>query len=211
MNRFNNRKDNSLSKVFIGGLFNNNPLLVGLMGVCPALAVSTSVLSGLAMGIVVICVMLLSCTTVSILKISIPEKVRIPIYMMIIAGYVTAAEMLLKAYLPEIANSLGFYISLVVVNCVVLSRCEQFSGTSNVIHSFVDAFANGIGYTVALVVFSAIREILGSGEILGYDFGQYIGFRPMSIMLLPAGGFLVLGFMCAIVKKIKLNRGNNNA
>ncbi len=206
-----NKKEKQFSKIFKEGIFTKNPLLVALMGVCPALAVSTSVINGVAMGVVVIAVLLLSNFTVSLIRISIPERVRIPIYMTIIAGYVTAAELLLKAYLPNIDKSLGFYVSLVVVNCVVLSRCEQYAGSNKVMHSIVDAFANGIGYTIALVILSAIREILGSGEICGFNFAQYIGYNPMSIMVLPAGGFLVLGFLCALVKKIRMNREGKNA
>jgi len=211
MNKIKKRKENSISSLLKNGIFTNNPLLVALMGVCPALAISTSVYNGIAMGAVVTAVLLLSNLTVSLIRISIPEKVRIPIYMIVIAGYVTAAELLLKAFLPEVDNALGFYVSLVVVNCVVLSRCEQHAGSNKVFRSLIDAFANGIGYTLALVVLSAIREILGSGEILGFDFAQYIGFKPMSIMVLPAGGFLVLGFLCALLKKIRMNKEGKNA
>ncbi len=211
MNNINTNNGNSLANIFINGIFTKNPLLVTMMGVCPALAISTSAYNGIAMGLVVTVVLLLSGMTVSVISISIPERVRLPIYMAVIAGYVTGAELLTKAFFPEIDKALGFYISLVVVNCVVLSRCEQFSGKNKFMHSLVDAFAHGIGYTIALVVISLIREILGSGEIFGFNFAQYIGFRPLSVMLLPAGGLLVLGLLCALVKKIQLSRRDKNA
>ena len=203
-------KNSGLVKVIKDGFLTNNPLLVSMLGVCPALATSTTVENGLAMGLVVLAVLILSNVTVSLLKSMIPNKIRLSVYMIIIAGYVSATEMLLKAYLPQLDKSLGFYISLVVVNCVVLSRSEQFASKNGVFMSFVDALANGLGYTVVLVFISFIREIFGKGSVFGFDFAQYIGFSPISILAAPAGGFLVLGLLCALYNKISITRREKN-
>ena len=203
-------KNSVLVNTIKDGFITKNPLLVSMLGVCPALATSTSVDNGLAMGIVVLAVLILSNVTVSLLKSMIPSKIRLAVYMIIIAGYVSATEMLFKAYLPSLDKSLGFYISLVVVNCVVLSRSEQFASKNSVVLSFVDALANGLGYTVVLVVISFIREVFGKGSIFGFDFAQYIGYSPISILAAPAGGFLVLGLLCALYNKIGLTRREKN-
>ncbi len=204
-------KNSGLINVAKDGFLTKNPLLVSMLGVCPALATSTTVENGLTMGLVVLAVLILSNVTVSLLKSMIPNKIRLSVYMIIIAGYVSATEMLLKAYLPDMDKSLGFYISLVVVNCVVLSRSEQFASKNDVGMSFVDALANGLGYTVVLVIISFIREVFGKGSVFGFDFAQYIGYSPISILAAPAGGFLVLGLLCALYNKISLTRRNRNA
>jgi len=206
-----NNRRLSAKSVFENGFLYKNPLLISMLGVCPALATSTTVKNGLTMGLVVLVVLVFSNLTVSIFRKAIHEKIRIPFYMIIIAGYVSAAEMLLKAYLPEMDKSLGFYISLVVVNCVVLSRSEQFAAHNNPALSIVDAVANGLGYTVVIVLVSLIRELFGSGEVFGYDIGKYVGYSPMTFLILPAGGFLVLGLLSAIVNKIKQRKESDNA
>lgn len=206
-----NNRRLSAKSVFANGFLYKNPLLVSMLGVCPALATSTTVKNGLTMGLVVLVVLLFSNLTVSLFRKAIHDKIRIPFYTIVIAGYVSAAEMLLKAYLPEMDNSLGFYISLVVVNCVVLSRSEQFAAHNTTALSVVDAIANGLGYTIVLVLVSLIREVLGFGEIFGYDVGKFIGYSPITYFTLPAGGFLVLGLLSAAVNKIKQRKESDNA
>jgi electron transport complex protein RnfE len=154
------------------------------------------------MGISVTFVLIGSNIAISLLRNAIPDKIRIAAFVVVISGFVTAVELLLKAYAPALSSSLGVFIPLIVVNCIILARAESFASKNNVFLSAVDGLAQGIGYIIVMLVMSTIREILGTGKILGFDITQYVYYEPALITILPAGGFLVLGFLIALFKKI---------
>ncbi len=183
------------------GIFTNNPVLVQLIGMCPTLATTTSLKNGVGMGLAATAVLICSNVVISLLRKFIPSKVRIAAYITIIAGFVTAVDLLMQAYLPDLSKSLGLFIPLIVVNCIILARAEAFASKNKVLPSAVDGLSMGLGFTFALCILSIIREILGSGSILGIQlFGD--NFQPMLMMILPAGGFLTLGFVIALFQKI---------
>jgi electron transport complex protein RnfE len=179
---------------FIRGIWKENPVLVQMLGLCPALAVTNSVANALAMSGATFFVMSCSSVLISTCKRFIPHEVRISAYILVIATFVTLADMLLQAYAPAQHKELGAFIALIVVNCMILGRQESFSSKNNVFRSLLDAFGTGVGFTIALVMMGGFREILGTGSFLGYSlFGP--NFEPWVIMVLPAGGFLTLGFI----------------
>ena len=186
------------------GLFTNNPVLVQLIGMCPTLATTTSLENGFGMGMAATAVLICSNVVISLLRKLIPSKVRIAAYITIIAGFVTAVDLLMQAYLPDLSKSLGLFIPLIVVNCIILARAEAFASKDKVIPSLVDGLAMGLGFTFALCILSTIREILGAGTLLGHPlFGD--NFQPAIMM--PAGGFLTLGFVIALFQKILKKKG----
>ena len=168
---------------------------------CPTLATSTSLENGVGMGLAATAVLICSNVVISALRKFIPSKVRIAAYITIIAGFVTIIDLLMQAYIPALSASLGLFIPLIVVNCIILGRAESFASKNPVLPSAVDGLAMGLGFTFALAILSTIREILGAGTILGFSiFGS--GFQPISMFILPAGGFLALGFVVAVMQKI---------
>lgn len=182
------------SQDFIRGIWKENPVLIQLLGLCPALAVTNSVANALAMSGATFFVMSCSSVLISTCKRFIPHEVRISAYILVIATFVTLADMLLQAYAPVQHKELGAFIALIVVNCMILGRQESFSSKHTVFRSLLDAFGTGIGFTIALVMMGGFREILGTGSFLGVSlFGP--NFEPWVIMVLPAGGFLTLGFI----------------
>lgn len=191
-------------KQFKEGLLTKNPVLAQLLGLCSTLAITTSLFNGLGMGLAVTIILICSNVLISALRKVIPNQIRIAAYIVIIAGFVTVVDLLLQAFLPELAESLGVFIPLIVVNCVVLGRAEAFASKNGVLASAVDGLCQGIGYTVALVVMCVIRELLGSGTfgggILGEN-GAGIQIFPADYaalqMIMPVGGFLTLGFVVA--------------
>lgn len=200
----------SLIGVLLDGIVFKNPVLIQLLGMCPILATSTSLENALGMGVAVTFVLFFSNIIISLLRKIIPEKIRIAAYIIIIAGFVSVIDMILKAYLPSLSSSLGVFIPLIVVNCIIFARAESFASKNGVIPSAVDGIACGIGFTIALSIVSAIREILGNGTILGFHiFGE--SFQPAAMMLLPFGGFLTLGFVIALVQFLtdKIGKGGN--
>ena len=198
---------NKYVKQLYEGIITNNPVLVQLIGMCPTLATSTSLENGLGMGLTATAVLICSNVMVSILRKIIPQKIRIASYVVIISGFVTAIEMLMKAYLPDLADSLGLFIPLIVVNCIILARAEVFASKNGPVESAVDGLSMGLGFTFALALLASVREILGNGTIYGIPvFGE--SFQPASIMIMPAGAFLVLGFIIAAFQKI-LKKGDN--
>lgn len=198
---------NKYVKQLYEGIITNNPVLVQLIGMCPTLATSTSLENGLGMGLAATAVLICSNVMVSILRKIIPQKIRIASYVVIISGFVTAIEMLMKAYLPDLADSLGLFIPLIVVNCIILARAEVFASKNGPVESAVDGLSMGLGFTFALALLASVREILGNGTIYGIPvFGE--SFQPASIMIMPAGAFLVLGFIIAAFQKI-LKKGDN--
>ncbi len=191
----------NIGKQFKEGIITNNPVLVQLIGMCPTMATSTSLENGLGMGLAATSVLICSNFVVSLLRKIIPQKIRIASYVVIISVFVTAVEMLLKAFLPDIADSLGLFIPLIVVNCIILARAEAFASKNKPIPAAIDGLAMGLGFTFALAILSSVREILGAGTIYGIPlFGE--NFQPATLMIMPAGGFLALGFVIAAFQKI---------
>ncbi len=191
-----------MKKIFLDGIIYKNPIIVQLLGMCSALAVSTSVINGLGMGASVTAVLVCSNVIISLLRNVIPNQIRIASYIVVIAGLVTVVDMVLKAYIPSLSASLGLFIPLIVVNCIILARAESFASKNPVLASAADGLAMGIGYTAAMVVVSAIREIIGNGTILGFDiFGG--NYSPALLIILPPGGFLVLGGVIALFQYVR--------
>lgn len=183
------------------GILKENPIFVQFLGMCATLAVSTSVINGLGMGLSTMVVLVASNIIISLIRNFIPNKVRIAAYIIVIAGCVTAVEMALKAFLPEISKSLGIFIPLIVVNCIILGRAEAFASKNGVIKSALDGIGMGLGFTLALCILGTIREILGNGTFLGISlFGE--GFQPATIMILPPGAFIALGVVLALISVI---------
>ena len=180
------------------GLLTENPVLVQLLGMCSTLAITTSISNGLGMGVSVLIILTCSNVVISLLRKIIPDQIRIAAYIVVIAGFVTMVDLLLQAYFQDIAESLGVFIPLIVVNCIILARAESFASKNKVLPSAVDGICQGIGYTLVLLVMSAIRELLGSGSLAGNQiFPAEYG---ALMMALPVGGFLTLGCLIALMQ-----------
>ena len=193
----------NFKKQFKDGLLDKNPVFVQLLGMCSTLAITTSLFNGIGMGLSVTVILICSNVMISALRKVIPDQIRIASYIVIIAGFVTIVDLILQAFLPELSESLGMFIPLIVVNCIILGRAEAFASKNGVLASAVDGLCQGIGYTVALVIMCVIRELLGSGTFGGgiLNGGEGIviipeGFPAMQ-MVMPVGGFLTLGFVIA--------------
>jgi len=188
-------------RIFFNGIFTKNPAFVLMLGLCPLLAVSTSLENAIGMGASTAAVLVCSSLTISLLRKLIPEEIRLVSFAVIIAGYVTVVEMLLAAYFPALRSSLGIFVPLIVVNCLVLSRTEEFFSKNTWYFALTDGLGMGLGFAAALAIVASIREILGSGTILGISlFGA--GFEPAAIMIMPPGGFLTLGIVLAVINAI---------
>ena len=197
-----------IKKQFKEGLLTKNPVTVQLLGMCSVLAITTSLFNGLGMGLSVTIILTCSNILISMLRKVIPSQIRIAAYIVIIAGFVTVVDLLLKAFLPELSESLGMFIPLIVVNCIILGRAEAFASKNGVLASAVDGLCQGFGYTVALVIMCVIRELLGSGTfgtgVLNDGAGIQIIPAPYPAMqlVMPVGGFLTLGFVIAGSQKL---------
>ena len=193
----------NFSKQFREGLLTKNPVLVQLLGMCSTLAITTSLFNGLGMGVAVTIILICSNVLISALRKVIPGSIRIAAYIVIIAGFVTMVDLLLQAFLPELSESLGVFIPLIVVNCIILGRAEAFASKNGVLASALDGLFQGIGYTAALVVMCVIRELLGAGTFGGGILNGGEGIRilpegsPAMLMVMPVGGFITLGFVIA--------------
>ena len=197
----------NLWKDFNNGLIKENPTFRLVLGTCPTLAVTTAVFNGIGMGIAAAAVLIGSNLIISLIKKIVPNEVRIPIYVVVIATFTTIVQMLIQAFSPALDKSLGIYIPLIVVNCIIIARAEAFAAKNAPLNSVMDGIGMGIGFTCALVIISSIREILGSGTFLGIQlFGA--GFEPALIMILPPGGFMVFGLSIAAFNKITSLRKN---
>ena len=183
------------------GLIKENPTWVLILGMCPTLATTTSAINGMSMGLATTFVLMMSNIVISLLKSVIPDKVRIPAFIVIIATFVTMVEMVMKAYLPALYDSLGLFIALIVVNCIVLGRAEAFASKNNVGQSFLDGLFMGLGFTWALTLLGMVRELLGTGCIFGHSLIG--GADGMLMMILPPGGFLALGLLMALINHIR--------
>jgi len=186
------------------GVISENPILILALGLCPALAVSTSVKNGLGMGIAVTVVLAITNVIISIVQGWIPGRVRIPCYIVIIATFVTMLQMFMKVYTPALDSQLGIFIPLITVNCIIMARAEAFASKNNPVRSFVDGIVMGLGFTVALVILSALRELLGANKLL--DLLVIPGFQPMTVFILAPGGFFVIAFVMALVNIIKAKK-----
>ncbi len=192
-----------LKKQLWEGLLTKNPVLVQLLGMCSTLAITTSLFNGLGMGLAVTVILICSNVLISALRKVIPPQIRIAAYIVIIAGFVTVVQLLLEAFLPSLSESLGVFIPLIVVNCIILGRAEAFASKNGVLASAIDGLCQGIGYTLALTVMCIIRELLGSGTFGGGILNGGEGIRiipegyPAMLMVMPVGGFLTLGFVVA--------------
>ena len=188
----------SVGAMFKDGLWNSNPVFILLLGMCPVLGVTSSVENSLGMGVATTFVLFMSNVVVSLLRNIIPKKMRIPCFIVIIASFVTIVEMVSQAFTPALYKSLGLFIPLIVVNCIVLGRAEAFAFKNGLWRSMLDGLAMGIGFTFALVCMGAVRELLGSGALLNINlFGE--SFSPVLIMIMPPGAFLTLGFLLALM------------
>ncbi len=188
-------------KVLINGLVKENPIFVLLLGMCPTLATTSSALNGMSMGLATMFVLVCSNIVISLIKNLIPDKVRIPAFIVVIATFVTLVQMMMNAYVPALADSLGIFIPLIVVNCIVLGRAEAFASKNGVLSSFFDGLGIGLGFTVALTLLGAIRELLGTGKIFSMTiFPENFG---ALLFVLAPGAFIALGYMIAIFNKLQ--------
>ena len=206
-----------IKKQFKDGLVTQNPVLVQLLGMCSTMAITTTLFNGLGMGVCVTIILICSNIVISLLRKVIPSKIRIAAYIVIIAGFVTIVDLLMQAYLPSLSESLGIFIPLIVVNCIILGRAEAFASKNSVGASIIDGVAQGIGYTIVLVIMCVVREFLGNGTFGGGLLGvDGAGIRilpegtPAMMMILPVGGFLTLGVLIAVVQYF-LNKSKKGA
>ncbi|EHL16410.1 electron transport complex subunit RsxE [Peptoanaerobacter stomatis] len=190
-------------KALKNGIIDENPTFVQVLGMCPTLATTTSAMNGLGMGLSATVVLALSNLLTSLLRKIIPSKIRIPIFVVVIASFVTVVQFCLEAFVPPLYDALGLFIPLIVVNCIILARAEGFAYKNPPLASFGDGLGNGLGFTLALSILGAVREILGNGSIFGIDILGKIGYQPALIMILPPGAFLALGLLLAGFNKIK--------
>ena len=197
---------NKLSRVFLNGVITENPTFRLVLGTCPTMAVTTSALNGLGMGAAATFVLIGSNTAISLLRKFIPDRVRIPAFIVIICTFVTMIQLIMQAYLPSLYESLGIFIPLIVVNCIILARAEAFASKNPVLDSAVDGLGMGVGFTLALTLIGTIRELIGNGSVFGVNV-LGASYQPMLLIVLASGGFmtfgLLLGAFNAIVKKIQ--------
>jgi len=185
-------------KIFKNGLLKENPIFVQLLGMCSALAITTSAINGIGMGAAVTVVLIGSNIVISLMRKIIPDEVRIPAFIIIIATFVTIIDMFMHAYTFELYQALGVFIPLIVVNCIILGRAESFASKNGVVDSIIDGLGMGIGYTIAIVILGSIRELLGSGSIFGLQLLP-ASYEPMLIIILPPGAFIALGLLIGLV------------
>ena len=196
-------------KVLLNGIIKENPTFVLLLGMCPTLGTTSSAINGMSMGLATMAVLIFSNLIISLIKNLVPDKVRIPSFIVIICMFVTMVQLLMQAYLPSLYESLGIFLPLIVVNCIILGRAEAFASKNPVAASAADGLGMGIGFTLALTLMGCIRELLGNGTVFGTSLlGS--SYQPMLLMILPAGGFLVYGLMLGIINALS-NRGKEDA
>lgn len=202
---------NKLTKVFKEGFIDNNPTFVQFLGMCPTLAVTTSSINGLGMGLSATAVLIFSNLAISLLRKIIPQKIRIASYIVIIAGFVTIIDLLLQAYLPDLSQALGAFIPLIVVNCIILARAEAFASKNGPVESMMDGLGIGLGFTFALVIIASVREILGNGSIFGIAILP-TSYQPVTMAILAPGAFIVFGLLLGGINLFKMRkRGSGNA
>ena len=195
---------NKIAERLYNGIVKENPTFVLTLGMCPTLAVTTSAKNGLGMGLTTMVVLALSNAFISLLRKVIPDKVRIPAFIVIIASFVTVMELLLEGFLPSLYDALGIYIPLIVVNCIILGRAEAYASKNPVLPSLFDGIGMGLGFTIALTMIGAVRELLGAGQIFGMTV-MPSGYVPVSIFIMAPGAFFVLAMLTAIQNQVKIN------
>lgn len=186
-------------QIVLSGIIKNNPTFVLVLGMCPTLGTTTSAINGMGMGVATMAVLIMSNLVISLIKNLIPDKVRIPAFIVVIASFVTIIQMLMQAYVPSLYASLGVFIPLIVVNCIILGRAEAFASKNGALDSILDGIGIGLGFTLSLTVIGAVREVLGSGAIFGYQLG-ISEYMPLVFVLAP-GAFLVLGYVMVLFNK----------
>lgn len=191
------KKQVSLTQEYLKGLWEINPIFKQILGMCPTLAVTVSAINGLAMGLATTFVLVFSSVIISSIRKIVPSQVRIATYILIISTFVTIVDLVMKAKFPELSKALGPFIPLIVVNCIILGRAEAFASRNNLLRSFLDAFGNGTGFLIALIILGSIRELLGTRKIFGFQILPD-GFTPWMVMILPAGAFLTLGLLIGL-------------
>ncbi len=189
----------NIGKQLKEGVITNNPVLVQLLGLCSTMAITTSIMNGLGMGVSVLIILTASNVVISAIRKIVPNKIRIAMYIVVIAGFVTCVDLLLQAFLPDIAASLGVFIPLIVVNCIILGRAEGFASKEGIAASAMDGVFQGLGYTLVLLAMCIIRELLGAGTLAGIQI-MPAGYQTIGVLTLPVGGFLVLGVLIAAMQ-----------
>ena len=190
-----------LRKIFMNGIIDENPTFRMVLGMCPTLAITTAASNGIGMGLATTFVLVFSNLVISLLRKSIPDEIRIPAFIVVIATFVTIVQLIIKAFLPALDASLGVFIPLIVVNCIIFGRAESFAFKNKPIPSLVDGLGMGLGFTIAITMISSIRELFGAGTLFGAQV-MPVGYMPMDLLVKPAGGFIVLGLMMALMNKI---------
>ena len=198
-------KKNVITERLYNGIIKENPTFVMMLGMCPTLAVTTSCINGLGMGLTTLVVLALSNLMISLLRKFIPDGVRVPAFIVVVASFVTIVQFMLEAYLPALNESLGIYIPLIVVNCIILGRAESYASKNPPVASLFDGIGMGLGFTVALTIIGAIRELIGAGQLFGIQVLPESVYEPITIFILAPGAFLVLAFLVAAQNKINLN------
>ena len=195
------QKKSTLSGVFINGILQENPTFRLVLGTCPSMAVTTNATNGIGMGLAATFVLIGSNVVISLLRNFIPDKIRIPAFIVVICTFVTVVQMVMQAFVPALYESLGLFIPLIVVNCIILARAEAFASKNSVLRSAVDGVGMGIGFTLAITLIGCIRELIGSGTLFGLNvFGA--NYQPMLLLVLPAGGFIVFGLLIGLVNLV---------
>ena len=205
------KKEKTLGEILTSGFIKENPVLRLVLGTCPTLAVTTQAFNGIGMGAAATLVLMGSNLVISLLRNIIPDKVRIPAFITIIAGFVTIIQMLVKAFVPSLDSALGIYLPLIVVNCIILGRAEAFASKNKPLASVVDGLGMGIGFTITLFLMGSIREIIGNGSWMGIVLNDGSLIQPMLIMILPPGGFFVFGMLVALFNRLAEGKGKEPA
>lgn len=200
----------SVGSVFFNGLITENPTFRLVLGTCPTMAVTTSATNGVGMGLAATFVLIGSNMVISLLRNFIPDKIRIPSFIVVICTFVTIVQMMMQAFLPSLYASLGMFIPLIVVNCIILARAEAFASKNPVLLSAVDGAGMGLGFTAAITIMGSIRELLGNGTVFGMQI-MPASYQPMLLLILPAGGFMVFGLMLGIINSIVAKKGKKEA
>ncbi len=204
------KEKTNYKKIALDGILYNNPVFVQLLGMCSTMAITTTVFNGIGMGVCVTFVLMFSNFFISVLRKFIPDKVRIASYVVIIAGFVTVIDLVMQAYIPSLSESLGVFIPLIVVNCIILARAESFASKNKPLPSIADGFFTGIGFMLAQLCMCVLREAFGNGTFFGMQI-MPSGFSPSTLVISPAGGFIILGCLIALVQFIlsKKKKGEN--
>lgn len=190
-----------LRKIFMNGIIDENPTFRMVLGTCPTLAITTAVSNGIGMGLATTFVLVFSNLVISLLRKAIPEEIRIPAFIVVIATFVTIVQLIIKAFLPALDAALGIFIPLIVVNCIIFGRAEAFAFKNKPLASVVDGLGMGFGFTIAITLICAVRELFGAGTLLGVQV-MPAGYMPMDLLVKPAGGFIVFGLMMALMNKL---------